>query len=98
MPIYDPFNTESLTRDAPPRNAIEITPSDTDDLPVLPSSLWAEKDDGGPVSLRIQMGDKVITLTLPGAASGPSVVPGLNISPTRIFATGTNASRVILFW
>lgn len=99
MSVFDPFGSQSIGRDDAPRNALEIVPSDADDLPVLPSSIWAEKSDGGPISLRVQMGaGDPITLTLPGAASGPSVAPGLGISPTRILATGTNATRIILFW
>lgn len=99
MPIFDPFGSQSIGRDDAPRNALEITPSDADDLPVLPSAIWAEKSDGGPISLRVQMGARdPITLALPGAPSGPSVFPGLSISPTRIYATGTTATKIILFW
>jgi len=92
MPIFDPFNTETLTRDAPPRNAMQITPSDTEDLPVLPTYVWAERGDGERLALRVQMGAEAVTLNFPGDGNG------LSISPTRIYATGTTASRIILFW
>lgn len=92
MPIIDPFNTETVTRDAPPRNAMEITPSDTDDLPVLPTYVWAERADGERLALRVQMGAEAVTVNFDGQGNG------LSISPTRIFATGTTASRIILFW
>lgn len=89
MPIFDPFASEIITRDAPPRNAMEITASDETDLPVRPTYVWVEGDDS--VALRVQMGANVVTLNLPTGS-------GLSIAPTRIFATGTTASRIILFW
>lgn len=89
MPIIDPFQSEALTRSAPPRNALQITPSDTADLPVRPTYVWVEGADE--VSLRVQMGENAVTLNLPSGS-------GLSIAPSRIFATGTTATKVILFW
>lgn len=92
MSIFDPFHSEALTRVAPPRNAREITPSDTDDLPVRPTYIWVEAPTpNATVSLAVQMGDEAVTLRFAGDN-------GLSIAPTQIFATGTTASRIILFW
>lgn len=92
MPPIDPYQSEALTRNAPPRNARVIVPSDTEDLPVRPTYVWCESADASsPISLRVQMGDEAVTLNFMGG-------DGVSISPSRIYATGTTASRIILFW
>lgn len=100
MPIIDPYQNQSASRPNSYRNALEITPSDTEDLPVLPTFVWVEKSDGGPISLRMQMGDEAITINIPALGNddhAPNFF-GWTLCPTRIFATGTTADRVILFW
>lgn len=96
MPIIDPYELRAHTPSDPLRNAMEITPSDTQDLPVRPTWLWietpAESDD---LQLRMQMENGPVTLTFAG--DGNRVT--LKMSPIRILATGTaNASRIVIFW
>jgi len=94
MPQLDPFASHALTRDDPCRNAMTVTPSDADDLPVVPSYVWIESTDPTKefVTLRMQMGAEAVTMRLP-------VINGLKFAPTRIYATGTDAdAKITLFW
>lgn len=96
MPTIDPYELRAKTPDDPLRNAMEITPSDTQNLSVRPTWLWIETPKGSEeLQLRMQMENGPVTLTFAG--DGNRVT--LKMSPLRILATGTvNAARIVIFW
>jgi len=98
MPIIDPFQNQAMSRPNSYRNARTIVPNDDEDLEVLPSHIWAEKLDGSAFTIRMQMGDEEITLTFPASKDDSPTIFAWGVSPTRIYATGTTADKITLFW
>lgn len=91
MPI-DPFSDYGIAPNAPYSNALEVTPSDTEDLPVIPRGVSSRT--GGRLRVTF-LNDEVVELRL-----NPSEVHPFRVK--RIHATGSTqdgyAQGVFLFW
>lgn len=85
--MIDTFDSHSASITAPPSNALEITPSDTADLPFVSRAIYV----GAPGDLRVlTQGGQDITYK---ALSGTKI-----LRVERIFATGTTATDIICEW
>lgn len=105
----NPFQGRAAGEGAPYDNALTITPSDTLDLPVIPSALhiplvMKPGNDGvlqDPSSIQrlclVMQNGEEITLASAGWTGGfePVFLP---VRPKRIKATGTTAIAVTLLW
>lgn len=107
----DPFQGRAASEGAPYDNALTVTPSDTADLPVIPSAIYLPPvlgandflypDGQDPnrvyqITMQMQNGE---TMTIQSAGLGSDGKPVLlPFRPRRIMATGTNAIRITLFW
>lgn len=87
MPQHDPFNDNATGLESPASNALAVTPSDTDDLPVKPRALMVNV--AGDVVLTMN-GDPVTLRLIEGA-----IYP---FRASRIHATGTTATGITVFW
>ena len=68
-------------------NAINVTPSDTEDLPAVTTAIMVQNYDG---TIRVQMlGGQIVTFTN---------LYFVTMRVTRIFATGTTATGIVAFW
>lgn len=87
--MIDPFAGYTRTlNDAALSNALPVTPSDTEDLPVLGTLLYAK--NGGIMRVTL-LNDVTVDLTVPD-------LEGWGLRIKRLHATGTTASDFILFW
>lgn len=107
----DPFQGRAASEGAPYDNSLSITPSDTTDLPIVPSAIYLPPvlgengflypDGQDPnrvyqIAMLMQNGE---ALTIQSAGLGSDGKPVLlPFRPRRIMATGTNAIRITLVW
>jgi len=73
--------------DAPANSAFAITPSDTEDLPSLPRSIYV--GSGG--NITVDMWIEGTSIEFVGVPTGAT----LSIRPRRIYDTGTTASSIV---
>lgn len=86
----DPFGGYSAGLESPYSNALAITPDDDLDLPVVPRGIWCGV--GGDIRMTFANGETV-TFKQADAASN-----GWPFRPTRIHATGTTATDIVIVW
>lgn len=89
--MTDPFESMTSPHPGSPRNALQITPNDNADLPVVPSCIWCNTP--GDVRVTAHNGEIVTFKLNPSLSFG--IVP---IRAKRIHATGTTAAGIILLW
>lgn len=83
--MADPFATLAATPTAPARKCFDITPNNDADLPTVPKALYCN----GAGAVRVTLVDGgTSTFTVPGP--GP-----LDISPARVWVTGTTVASLI---
>lgn len=88
MAAFDPFASHQADLTAVATHAVDVVPSDTVDLAVIPRALWL--GTGG--DLRVTMkGGEVVTFK----NSEPT---WFDIRVTRIWATGTTAADLVAVW
>ena len=83
--MADPFATHAATPTAPARKCFDITPNNEADLPTVPKALYC--NGAGTVKVTLVDGG---TSTFTVAGAGP-----LDISPVRVWATGTTVASLI---
>lgn len=88
MTAHDPYASQTRSRAGGPANLANVTPSDDTDLPVV--SQWIYLADGGAMTLTTAGGQ---TLTTPALNAGWHL-----IEASRIHATGTTASGIMVGW
>jgi hypothetical protein len=72
---------------SPASRGVEITPSDTTDLPALARGLWI----GGAGAVRVILADDPSPVTFSGVAAG-TLLP---VIVRRVLATGTTATSIV---
>lgn len=83
--MADSFSGFAATPTAPARKCFDITPNNDADLPTVPKALYCN----GAGTVRVTLVDGgTSTFTVPGA--GP-----LDISPARVWVTGTTVASLI---
>jgi hypothetical protein len=106
MPSIDQFQGRAATKGAPYDNALTVTPSDTEDLPVIPSALFLPLvTDGSDLlqnnaethQLRLLMQNGEVADIITAGRDGVRTIL-LELRPRRILATGTSAIAVTLLW
>ena len=85
--MTDTFADHTTDISAPPSNAIQVTPSDTAELPYVTRAIYVGTQ--GDVRLQTQNGQDVIYKDLIGTKV---------VRATRIYATGTTASALVVEW
>lgn len=101
MPI-DPFGGSlRVPSTGPFQNCLTVEPSDTDNLPIIPSAIMAAPDENGAfksrlVTLVMQNGETAQILLPDPIAWGPDAIQ--HFRPKRIMSSGTTAERVVLLW
>lgn len=101
MPQIDPFLGRVPGEAQPYENVLTVTPSDTIELPVIPSAIClpVSPSDAGNHALRVELLNGEITTVIAGAQQAFGFAgAALPLRVRRIFATGTTAPRVCLFW
>ena len=86
--MADPFENHATKLESPPRNAMDVTPSDTVDLPIIPRALHCT-------------GTGVVRVTLVGVGTVTlPLVFGVPLSGhfRRVWATGTTATGIVAVW
>jgi hypothetical protein len=89
MNAFNPFESYSKPHPGTVENALAVTPNDDADLPVVPTIIWL----GTPGDVRVTgLNGEVVTL------KNPTNLPVLFIRASRIHATGTTASDIVIMW
>ena len=89
--MFDPFPGYTNSPLGPYSSGLAILPSDTVDLPVVPAMVWC----GSAGDLRVTLlNGETVTIKV----SQSALAAGYLIRATRIFATGTTAADIVLFW
>lgn len=80
-------NNSNHTLDAPARNAIAVSPSDTNDLAIRSRALFI----GGAGDIKVDMVDKGEAVIFKGLSAGQK----LDIQVTRVYSTDTTATDIV---
>ena len=88
MTAKDPFRTQTRSRAGGPANLLAVTPDDVNDLPYV--TQWLYLANAGQLQVTTSGGQ---TLTTPEMAAGWHP-----IELTRIFATGTTVTGIMVGW
>ncbi len=85
----DKFSSFPTTPISPARGAVNVVPSDTNDLPQVSRAIYVGL--GGDVTATLADGDTVTFTAVPGGAILP-------IRVSAIAASGTTASGILALW
>lgn len=105
----NPFEGRATTEGAPYDNCLTVAPSDTADLPVIPSAIylpWVMNPTTGAIiqspitpyhlSMIMQNGEELHIFSAGVAGDYRPIL--LPLRPMRIKATGTEAKAITLLW
>ena len=83
----DPYKNLGMSLSSPAVEAADVTPSDTQDLPVTTRALWV--GGAGDVAVRMAGGTDNVFVNVSGL---------LPIRVDRVRATGTTAASIVAVW